>query len=114
MIIRQKIREDENRIKAMLMKNKARDCAVWRAWDRLMDYFSTKDYLEGSNHVQIIKYIYLRKHYLKESFFSVAWKNYIGERTLYRYRKKYIECFAKYYMEEQSVINLNEEKGKFY
>lgn len=89
----------------LLKESEKQDCAVVRAWKRLMDYFSTKDYLEGSVHIQIIHYIYLNNRHMKETFFSVAWKNYVGERTLYRYRKKYIECFKKYYMEEQGTFH---------
>ena len=97
---RQKIKQEEMRIRELLYENEP---AAIRAWKRMMDYFTTNDYLEGNNHIKIISYIYLTRHYLDETFYCCAWKNFIGERTLYRYRKKYVSCFTRFYKEEKSA-----------
>lgn len=72
----------------------------------MMDYYLTNDFLDGNHHVDIIVYIYQSKRYLNETLYCFSWKNFIGERTLYRYRKKYILCFKRYYKEEKQ-----KEKG---
>ena len=102
--IRQKIKEDETWIRNLI--NKDRESAAVRAWNRMMDYYLTKDFLDGHHHVDIIIYIYQARHYLNETVYCFSWKNFIGERTLYRYRKKYILCFKRYYTEEKQ-----KEKG---
>ena len=99
---RQNIKKEEAWIRSLIEKKGLRESAAIRAWNRMMDYFLTNDFLEGSNHVAIITYIYLTTHYVNETFYCFAWKNFIGERTLYRYRKKYIFCFKYYYNEEQA------------
>ena len=97
---RQKIKKDEEWIRNLLRENETQESAAIRAWKRMMDYYLTKDFLEGHNHVSIIVYIYQSKRYLNETLYCFSWKNFIGERTLYRYRKKYILCFKHYYKEE--------------
>lgn len=101
---RQKIKEEEEWIRNLI--NAGQESAAVRAWKRMMDYYLTKDFLDGHHHVDIIIYIYQRKRYLNETLYCLSWKNYIGERTLYRYRKKYILCFKWYYAEEKQ-----KEKG---
>ena len=103
---RQKIKEEEEWIRSLINKNGLQEAAAIRAWNRMIDYFLTNDFLEGNHHVAIITYIYQTTHYLNETFYCFAWKNFIGERTLYRYRKKYICCFKHYYSEEQEKQNL--------
>ena len=106
---RQKIKEEEEWIRSLINENEAQESAAIRAWKRMMDYYLTKDFLDGHHHVEIIIYIYQTKHYLNETFYCFAWKNFIGERTLYRYRKKYILCFKRYYTEEkqkEKFVNL--------
>ena len=100
MKIRQKIKQEEDWIRNLIHQDGDQDSAAIRAWRRTLDYFLTNDFLDGHNHVEIIVYIYTTKRYLSESIYCFAWKNYIGERTLYRYRKKYIRCFKHYYEEE--------------
>ena len=102
--IRQKIKEEEAWIRSLI--NKDQESAAVRAWNRMMDYYLTKDFLDGHHHVDIIIYIYQAQHYLNETVYCFSWKNFIGERTLYRYRKKYILCFKRYYTEEKQ-----KEKG---
>ena len=104
---RQKIKKEEAWIRSLINehKNQENDAATL-AWKRMIDYFLTNDFLEGNNHVAIITYIYTTRHYVNETFYCFAWKNFIGERTLYRYRKKYILCFKHYYSEEQEKQGL--------
>ena len=106
---RQKIKEEEAWIRNLINENRSSESAAIRAWNRMIDYFSTNDFLDGYNHVEIITYIYKTKHYANETVYCLAWKNYIGERTLYRYRKKYILCFKRYYEEEQEKEQLKEK-----
>lgn len=109
---RQNIKEEEAWIRS-LIKDLSKQTPAVRAWNRMMDYFLTNDYLDGNHHVQTIVYIYQTNCYRNETIYCFAWKNYIGERTLYRYRKKYILCFKRYYEEE---CGNEEEKqgGVFY
>lgn len=100
---RQKIKEEEAWIRKLINENSSQKDAAIRAWNRMMDYFTTNDFLDGHNHAEIINYIYQTNHYLNETLYCFAWKNYIGERTLYRYRKKYILCFKRYYEEEKKI-----------
>ena len=106
---RQKIKEEEAWIRNLIEENGNEDSAAVRAWKRMMDYYLTKDFLDGHHHVELIICIYKTKRYLKETVYCFAWKNCIGERTLYRYRKKYILCFKRYYTEEkqkEEFVNL--------
>ena len=98
---RQKIKKEEAWIRALIEKNQSQESAAVRAWNRMMDYYLMKDFLDGHHHVDIILYIYQTKHYLNQTFYCCAWRNFVGERTLYRYRKKYILCFKQYYTQEQ-------------
>ena len=100
MEIRQKIKAEEAWIRKLLRESKSQSSPAYRAWDRLLNYYIMYDFLEGHNHVALITYIYQSKHALHETIYCFAWKHYIGERTLYRYRKKYILCFKRYYEEE--------------
>lgn len=98
---RQKIKEDEEWIRQLINGKGIQESAAIRAWNRMIDYFLMNDYLEGHHHSEIITYIYLTKHYLNETVYCMSWNTCIGERTLYRYRKKYVLCFKYYYGEEQ-------------
>ena len=98
---RQKIKEEEAWIRSLINQNEDEKSAAIRAWERMKDYYLTKDYLDGHHHVEIIDYIYKSQRYLMETVYCFAWKNFVGERTLYRYRKKYIRCFKRYYKQEQ-------------
>ncbi len=100
---RQKIKEEEAWIRKLINENSSQKDVAIRAWNRMMDYFITNDFLDGHNHAQIISYIYQTNRYLNETVYCFAWKNHIGERTLYRYRKKYILCFKRYYEEEKKL-----------
>ena len=104
MSTRQDIIADEECIRELLLYEK--EYAAIRAFEKMRDYFVTNDYLEGYHHCEIIEYIYLTKHYQEETLCRIALENHVGERTLYRYRKKYIICFQFHYKEE-----LNNEQG---
>ena len=103
---RQKIKEEEAWIRKLINENSSQKDVAIRAWNRMLDYFLTNDFLDGHNHMEIINYIYKNRRALHETFYCIAWKNYMAERTLFRYRKKYVRCFKRYYAEEQ-------EKEKF-
>lgn len=98
---RQKIKKEEAWIRTLIAKNENQESAAVRAWNRMIDYYVMKDFLDGHNHVEIIFYIYQKKHYLNQTLYCCAWKNCVGERTLYRYRKKYILCFKRCYTQEK-------------
>lgn len=97
---RRKIKEEENRIRALLKCHTDERSPVYRAWNRFLDYFRTYDLLEGTRHVDLIRYIYLKRAQKQETMFCIAWKNALSERTLYRYRQKYVKCFHEYYHQE--------------
>ena len=78
--------------------------AAERAWERFMDYYSTKDYMEGHTHVEIIEYIYHAKQYEREACECSARKTFVTDRTMYRYRKNYIKCFMRYYEQETEKL----------
>ena len=104
MSTRQDIIADEEWIRKLLLYDE-KELAAIRAWERMRDYFTTNDYLEGYHHSEIIDYIYLTKHYQEETLCRIASENNGGERTLYRYRKKYVVCFKFHYAKE-----LNDEQ----
>ena len=104
---RQKIKEEEAWIRTLIHENGPQKSIATRAWNRMIDYFTTNDFLDGYHHFEIITYIYETKHYLNETVYCFAWKNCIGERTLYRYRKKYILCFKRYYEEEKKLQGMS-------
>ena len=98
---RQDIKEDENWIRKLIKADKTDKSAASRAWNRMIDYYGMKDFLEGNHHLEIIIYIYKTNHYKNETLYRSSSNNYVCERTLYRYRKKYILCFKRYYEEEK-------------
>lgn len=49
------------------------------------------DELNNTNHLKNVKKIYLNNH--KDSIVKTSDKLFTNERTLTRYRKKYIKCF---------------------
>ena len=102
---RQRIKKEEAWIRNLIQENGNQESAAIRAWERMMDYYLTKDFLDGHRHVEIITYIYQTKCYLNETLYCFSWKNFIAERTLYRYRKKYIRCFKRYYAQEKQKEN---------
>ncbi len=104
---RQEILRDEEKIKRLLAETGETPTAAQRAWERLMDYYSTKDYMEGYTHAKIIEYIYQAKQYERETCECSARKKFVAPRTMYRYRKEYIKCFTRYYEQEEEKL-----KGK--
>ncbi len=97
---RQKIKAEETWIRNLINESKMHNSPAYRAWNRMLDYFLMNDFLDGHDHVAIIRYIYRTKRALHETVYCFAWKHFIAERTLYRYRKKYIRCFKRFYAEE--------------
>lgn len=93
---RRNLKQEETKIIALLCQE---NCSthVSAAWEKTMEYFQTKDVLEGSHHVSIMQSIYKEGDRNYETLQSVATKNHIGERTFYRYREKYIDCFYYFY-----------------
>ncbi|MBQ8428035.1 MAG: hypothetical protein IJX18_02140 [Clostridia bacterium] len=74
--------------------------AAKRAWARLVDFSSTIDELEKTSHTRLLHYLYCRPATQRESMLHIALKHALSERTLYRYRKKYIDCFFLFYQKE--------------
>ena len=97
---RRNLKQEESKIIELLSgENVSEDIAI--AWGKTVEYFRTKDALEGSSHISMIQIIYkegIRNH---ETLQSVAIKNHVGERTFYRYREKYIDCF--YYFHNETL-----------
>lgn len=94
------IKKKEERIREMIILYEDEDTPARRAWKKMLEYFALNDRLEATNHIELIEYIYNPRRYVRQTLFCVAWNNYIGERTLYRYRKKYIKCFDLCYRNE--------------
>ena len=69
------------------------------AFERMLEYFIVYDRLEHTNHHLIIVEIYRHR---RQSIVALSLKNFISDRTLIRYRKKYLECFSLFY-QKQSV-----------
>lgn len=83
----------------------AEEPAAMRAWLRMLDYFSTKDYLEGYQHMRTIREIYLTAKYKWKTCAGMAAEANTVERTFYRYRELYINCFLWYYTDEKKKQN---------
>ena len=71
---RQKIKKEEEWIRGLINENGEQESAAVRAWKRMMDYYLTKDFLEGHHHVELIIYIYKTKRYLQETVYCFAFK----------------------------------------
>ena len=80
-------------------------------WTRFLDYYATKDALENSNHIDFIRTIYSKKqpHTLKHV--SLSCNLHISERTLYRYRKQYLQCLELIAARLNSPLNLHNLKN---
>ena len=93
---RRNLKREEEKIISLLTADVV-DARAVESWAKVLDYFRTKDALEGSHHLSIISSVYSASNRNRETLQSVATKNHVGERTFYRYREKYIECFYYFY-----------------
>ncbi len=93
MNFRQEIKQREKHIIELLQKNKNENTPARMAWKQMLIYYEIKDYLEGSNHIEIIASVYNYLNFSYKTLFRLADDNHIGERTIYRYRKQYLSCF---------------------
>lgn len=100
---RQKIKQQEKHIRNLLRTNKAPDSSEQIAWQKTLEYYAVKDALEGTNHWSLIKYIYTDRWSVHDTQFALSQKLCLSERSLFRYRKKYIECFYFFYNKETSI-----------
>ena len=93
---RRNLKQEETKIIALLCGENS-STIVLAAWEKTLEYFHTKDALEGSHHVSMMLSIYKEGNRNHETLLSIATKNHVGERTFYRYREKYIDCFYYFY-----------------
>ncbi len=64
-----------------------------------LSFWECYDAIYGTNHIKIISELYLkRKHTLEE----IAFNCYVDDKTLYRYRRKYMES-ARFFMTKTSI-----------
>ena len=76
-----------------------KDQATERAFEKMLEYFSIYDQLEQTSHHLIIVEIYRNR---RQSLISLSLKSFISDRTLIRYRKKYLECFSLFYNKQRA------------
>ncbi len=114
------IKKTENMIISILFSTDRPDSAVLSAFQKMLEFFSAYDFLHHINHLSIIHSIYHNHSYASKTIIHLSLKDNISDRTIYRYRKMYIRCFAYYYQKEsrteyldESVKLLNEALSKF-
>ena len=100
---RKMIKQTEGYIRQLLQEEEDPSPAR-RAMQKLTEFFSTIDELEFSNHARVIHDLYSRPATANESILYVSLKHAVSERTLYRYRHRYIRCFLMYYQKELKNI----------
>lgn len=82
------IKTEEKRIRKLVLQNsKAK-----QAFEKMCDYFKIVDKLQATRHIILINYIYNGNPNELNNLSLCAAAN-VGERTCYRYREQYIECF---------------------
>lgn len=84
-----KILAYERQIVALIGSSEIFAKAVWRD---LLDYYETKDCLENTRHREIIDAVYNRRQPTALKHIALSVDLNLSERTLYRYRKEYLQC----------------------
>lgn len=74
--------------------------AIKRAYEKTLEYFSVYDIIEHTNHCHILRKIYNDGKYRQKSVVALSLSLHTSERTLTRYRKKYLHCISVYFISE--------------
>lgn len=103
------MKKKEDTIKSVLLKET--DCPyVSDAFEKMLKFFEISDKLDNTNHTDIIKSIYFTQSNAEKNLIGYTFLNNVSERTLFRYRNKYLKCFLIYY--EEALKN-DAETDKF-
>lgn len=73
---------------------------LMRAYEKMLDFFSVYDILEQTSHYKNIQSIYQNAKTQQKGIVALSLSLHINERTLIRYRKKYLNCIGIFYMAE--------------
>ena len=65
-------------------------------WHRFLDYYATKDRIEGSDHCHIIAAIFAKRQPRALKHVALACELHLSERTLYRYRINYLKSLRAF------------------
>ncbi len=83
-----KIKTDEIAISNAII---AKDLPTLKAFKIMSGYFYMYDTLHNTNHLKNIKKLYLERK--NENLIKISNSLYVEDRSLTRYRKKYLKCF---------------------
>lgn len=73
---------------------------LMRAYEKMLDFFSVYDILEQTSHCKNIQSIYQNAKTQQKGIVALSLSLHINERTLIRYRTKYLNCLGIFYMAE--------------
>lgn len=73
---------------------------LMRTYEKMLDFFSVYDILEQTSHCKNIQSIYQNAKTQQKGIVALSLSLHINERTLIRYRKKYLNCLGIFYMAE--------------
>ena len=73
---------------------------LMQKYEKMLDFFSVYDILEQTSHCKNIQSIYQNAKTQQKGIVALSLSLHINERTLIRYRKKYLNCLGIFYMAE--------------
>lgn len=79
-------------IKNILLRLSSGDAIYIEAYDRSVEFFKMLDKLENTSHAENVVRIFGANVGTGISISDIALKNFLSERTLYRYAHKYVNC----------------------
>ncbi len=84
----------ENYIRNSLLEKDEKYLSVKVAFEQTQEYFKIYDCMESTCHCSVMREIYLKP---KNSIINLSLRTHLSEKTLYRYRKKYISYFCYFF-----------------
>lgn len=66
---------------------------------RRLEYWKQNDFMESGNMAKIFEHLYLKPEHFKDTQIKLSLQLGVSDRTLLRYRKKFVQLFA-YNLEE--------------
>lgn len=90
------IRNTEHMILKALASDADKNSAVLYAFEKTKEFFAVYDIIENTNHADIIQAIYSPAKNRGNTLLHLSARLHISDRTLYRYRRKYMNCFIHY------------------
>ena len=66
---------------------------------RCLEYWKQNDFMENGSKAKIFEHLYLKPEHFKDTQIKLSLQLGVSDRTLLRYRKKFVQLFA-YNLEE--------------